>query len=288
MRSWGPELAVILGIIEGLTEYLPVSSTGHLILAGHWLGFTGEAAASVEIAIQLGAILAVAVYERARLASLLSHAAIEQAAFQSLCSRSSWTSALAQSPVRHRNLWFLIGLFVAFLPAAVLGLLSHRWIETYLFNPRTVALASIAGGLIMLAVEARRNEARLTRLEDIGVRTAFWVGVAQCAALIPGISRSGATIVGALLAGMDRKTATEYSFFLALPTLIAATGFKLVESASLFSVQDLLALGLGLVVTFLVAWAVIAWFLAFVKRHSLRIFAYYRIALGMAVLEIVG
>jgi undecaprenyl-diphosphatase len=287
MRSWGPELAVVLGVVEGLTEYLPISSTGHLILVGHWLGFTGETAASVEIAIQLGAILAVIVYERAKLASFLTQAAAEQTSFRSLCSQESWTAALTQSMSQHRNLWFLIGLFVAFLPAASVGLLAHHWIETYLFNPATVAGASIVGGLIIMAVEAMKQEARFTQLEQIGVRTAFWVGVAQCVALIPGTSRSGATIIGALLAGMDRKTATEYSFFLALPTLIAATGYKLVKSAALFSTQDLMALALGLVVAFLVAWAVIAGFLNFVKRHSLVVFAYYRIAMGVAVLWII-
>jgi undecaprenyl-diphosphatase len=286
MQSWGPELAVILGIVEGLTEYLPISSTGHLILVGHWLGFTGETAASVEIAIQLGAILAVIVYERNKLASFMTQAANEQASFRSLCSRGSWMAAVSQSMSQHRNLWFLIGLFVAFLPAASVGLLAHRWIETHLFNPSTVAGASIVGGLIIMAVEAMKREARFTQLEQIGVRTAFWVGVAQCVALIPGTSRSGATIIGALLAGMDRKTATEYSFFLALPTLIAATCYKLVKAAALFSTEDMLALALGLVVAFLVAWAVIAGFLTFVKRHSLLVFAYYRIAMGVLVLWI--
>jgi len=286
MQSWGPELAVILGIVEGLTEYLPISSTGHLILVGHWLGFTGETAASVEISIQLGAILAVIVYERRKLASFLSQAATEQASFRSLWSQGSWTAAVTQSMAQHRNLWFLTGLFVAFLPAAVVGLLSHHWIETFLFNPRTVAIASIVGGLIIMAVEAMHKEARMTGLEQIGVKTAWWVGVAQCIALIPGISRSGATIIGALLAGMDRKTATEYSFFLALPTLIAATCYKLAKSAATFSNDDLLALGLGLLVAFLVAWAVIAGFLTFVKRHSLLVFAYYRIAMGALVLWI--
>ena len=287
MQSWGPELAIILGIVEGLTEYLPISSTGHLILVGHWLGFTGETAANVEISIQLGAILAVIVYERHKLASFLSLASTEQASFRSLCAQGSWKMALAQSMARHKNLWFLIGLFVAFLPAAVIGLLSHHWIETHLFNPRTVAIASIAGGLVIMAVEAMHKEARVTQLEQIGVRTAWWVGVAQCVALIPGTSRSGATIIGALLAGMDRKTATEYSFFLALPTLMAATGYKLVKSAALFSAQDMLALGLGLIVAFLVAWAVIAGFLNFVKRHSLQVFAYYRIAMGLLVLWLI-
>jgi undecaprenyl-diphosphatase len=284
MQSWGPELAIILGIVEGLTEYLPISSTGHLILVGHWLGFTGETAASVDIAIQFGAILAVIVYERRKLASFLSQAATEQVVFRSFCGRGSWTAAVTQSMAEHKSLWFLIGLFVAFLPAAVVGLLSHHWIETHLFNPRTVAVASIVGGLIIMAVEAMQKEARVTQLEQIGVKMAWWVGVAQCVALIPGTSRSGATIIGALLAGMDRKTATEYSFFLALPTLLAATGYKLAKSAALFSAQDLLALGLGLIVAFLVAWAVIAGFLNFVKRHSLFVFAYYRIAMGLLVL----
>ncbi len=287
MQSWGPELAVILGVVEGLTEYLPISSTGHLILVGHWLGFTGETAASVDIAIQLGAILAVIVYERNKLASFITQAATEQASFRSLCSQGPWTAAVTQSMAQHRNLWFLIGLFVAFLPAASVGLLTHHWIETYLFNPRTVAVASIVGGLIIMAVEAMRQQARLTQLEQIGVRTAFWVGVAQCVALIPGTSRSGATIIGALLAGMDRKTATEYSFFLALPTLLAATGYKLVKTAALFSTQDMMALALGLVVAFLVAWAVIAGFLTFVKRHSLLVFAYYRIVMGILVLWLI-
>lgn len=287
MQTWGPELAVILGIVEGLTEYLPISSTGHLILVGHWLGFTGETAASVEISIQLGAILAVIVYERGKLASFLSQAYVEQASLRSCCKQESWKAALAQSMARHGNLWFLIGLFVAFLPAAVVGLLSHHWIETFLFNPRTVAIASIVGGVIIMAVEAMHKEARVARLDQIGVKTAWWVGVAKCTALIPGISRSGATIIGALLAGMDRKTATEYSFFLALPTLIAATVYKLAKSAATFSNHDLLSLGLGLIVAFLVAWAVIAGFLNFVKRHSLLVFAYYRIAMGVLVLWLI-
>jgi undecaprenyl-diphosphatase len=287
MYAWGPELAVILGIVEGLTEYLPISSTGHLILVGHWLGFTGDTAASVEISIQLGAILAVIVYERGKLASFLSRAATEQASLRSLCGQGSWTAALTQSMAQHENLWFLIGLLVAFLPAATIGLLIHHWIETVLFNPRTVAIASIVGGLVIMAVEALRMEARVTRLEQIGVKTAFWVGVAQCVALIPGTSRSGATIIGALLAGLDRKTATEYSFFLALPTLIAATVYKLAASAATFSNHDLMALGLGLIVAFLVAWAVIAGFLTFVKRHSLLVFAYYRIVMGILVLWLI-
>ena len=291
MAGWGPELAVLLGLVEGLTEFLPVSSTGHLILIGHLLGFTGAVAASVETSIQLGAILAVIAYERKKLSSFLSQAIQEQAMFRSyLIARSDfkWGKIYSRSAEIHRNLWFLIGLVVAFLPAAVLGFLGHRWIEAHLFNPHTVALALIGGGVIILVVEARPRRVRFSQLDQIGVKTALWVGIAQCLSLIPGTSRSGATIIGGLLVGMDRKIATEYSFFLALPTMIAATCYKMVNSAELLTRADFVALGLGLVVSFLVAWAVIAAFLTFVQRHTLRAFAYYRLLLGMAVLLVFG
>ncbi len=285
MIQWGPELAVILGLVEGLTEFLPVSSTGHLILIGHALGFTGAIASSAEISIQLGSILAVVAYERRKIVELLSQAGKEQATLpEMLKTRGGWVTTLRCSAEAHRHLWFLLGLGVAFLPAALVGFLAHRWIETYLFTPQTVAASLIVGGLLILAVEARRSPAQITRLEHVGVRSAFWVGVAQCVSLIPGMSRSGSTIVGGLLAGLDRKVATEYSFFLALPTMIAATAYKMVTSQSLFSNQDYLALGLGLVVSFVVAWAVIAAFLTFVQRHTLRVFAYYRLVLGAVVL----
>lgn len=287
MSGWGPELAVLLGLVEGLTEFLPVSSTGHLILVGHLLGFTGAVAASIDTSIQLGAILAVVAYERKKLASFLSQAFQEQAMLRNyIFARPDhkWEKIFSRSAEIHRNFWFLIGLVIAFLPAAVLGLLAHRWIEAHLFNPHTVALALIGGGVIILAVEARPRRARFSQLDHIGVKTALWVGVAQCLSLIPGTSRSGATIIGGLLAGMDRKVATEYSFFLALPTMIAATCYKMVNSADMLTRADYVALGLGLVVSFLVAWAVIAAFLTFVQRHTLRSFAYYRLLLGAAML----
>ncbi|MER3425248.1 MAG: undecaprenyl-diphosphatase, partial [Nitrospiraceae bacterium] len=160
---------------------------------------------------------------------------------------------------------------------------THDWIEAYLFSPLTVAGALIGGGLIILLVETVRTRARVTQLNEVGIRTALGVGLAQCFALFPGISRSGATIVGGLLAGMDRKVATEYSFFLALPTMIVATSYKMLKSMDFLTQDDVLALALGLIVSFLVAWVVIAAFLAFVKQHSLRVFAYYRIVLGVAV-----
>lgn len=289
MDGWGPGLAIILGIVEGLTEYLPVSSTGHLILVSHWLGFTGEVADTVDIAIQMGAILAVVAYERTKLRTFLGQAWQEQGDLRAqLGARADRTlrQALQASMETHRSLWFLIGLGVAFLPAGIVGFLTHKWIEAHLFNPRTVAAALIVGGFIIMWIEAWKHEARITQLDRVPLLSAFMVGIAQCASLIPGTSRSGATIIGGLLVGMDRKVATEYSFFLALPTLIIATGYKLIKAGSLLNGADFMALFLGMVVSFLVAWAVIAGFLAFVQRHTLNVFAYYRIVLGIIVLAV--
>ena len=286
MNEWGPALAVILGIVEGLTEFLPVSSTGHLILVGHALGFTGDVAANAEISIQLGAILAVIVFERQKIAHLLSGAWREQAGLRQLArtgGHRSWSDLFRASTAAHPYLWFVIGLFIAFLPAGLVGFLTHGWIKTHLFTPHTVATTSILGGLIILLVEARPRPVTTAHLDRISVRSAFWIGVAQCASLIPGMSRSGSTIVGGLLVGLDRKVATEYSFFLALPTIIVATVYQLLKAQASFTQQDYLALAIGLVVSFLVAWAVIAAFLAYVQRHTLRVFAYYRLVLGLIV-----
>lgn len=287
METFGPGVAGLLGLLEGLTEYLPVSSTGHLILFGHWLGFTGDIAVSVEICIQLGAVLAVVVYERTKLRSLLSHAHHEQQLLRRQLQASSPSPSLdllKQSAAVHQHLWFLIGLGAAFVPAAVVGFFAHDWIEAHLFSPQTVAVSLIIGGLIILIVETWPKPIRCSELERIGLPTALGIGLAQCAALIPGMSRSGSTIVGGLLLGLDRKVATEFSFFLALPTMFAATGYKFVQSYHLFSAQDVLALAIGMMVSFLVAWAVIAAFLTYVKRHSLRVFGYYRVVLGTTIL----
>ena len=286
MNEWGTALAVILGIVEGLTEFLPVSSTGHLILVGHALGFTGDVAANAEISIQLGAILAVIVFEREKLGRLASGAWQEQAGLQSFLRSGrhpTWTACLKASMQTHPNLWFVLGLAIAFLPAAVVGLLAHGWIKSYLFTPQTVAATSILGGIIILIVEATERTARTASLDQVSVVNAFWVGVAQCASLIPGMSRSGSTIIGGLLAGLDRKVATEYSFFLALPTIIAATVYETLKAKATFTNQDFVALAIGMVVSFLVAWAVIAAFLTYVQRHTLKVFAYYRIVLGIVV-----
>lgn len=289
MNEWGPALAVILGIVEGLTEFLPVSSTGHLILAGHAFGFTGEVAANAEISIQLGAILAVVVYEREKLKTLVSCALGEQADLrQSLSAKSSWPDLLRRSMAQHPHLWFLIGLGLAFLPAGLIGFATHGWIKTHLFSPQTVAITSVIGGVIILLVESRRTAETVQQLEQVGVRDAVLIGLAQCASLIPGMSRSGSTIIGGLLVGLNRKVATEYSFFLALPTLIIATCYQMWKSRALFRSEDYVALGIGLLVSFVVAWVVIAAFLTFVKRHTLRPFAYYRIAMGLVVLYLFG
>jgi undecaprenyl-diphosphatase len=291
MNEWGPTLAVILGIVEGLTEFLPVSSTGHLILAGHALGFTGEVAANAEISIQLGAILAVVVYEWPKLKMLISCAFGEQAELRHSLSGPvtvSWPELLRRSMSSHPHLWFLIGLGAAFLPAGLIGFATHGWIKAHLFSPQTVAVTSVIGGIIILAVEARRTRANVQKLEQVGLRDAILIGLAQCASLIPGMSRSGSTIIGGLLVGLDRKVATEYSFFLALPTLIIATCYQMWKARTVFRPDDFVALGIGLVVSFVVAWIVIAAFLTFVKRHSLRPFAYYRIVMGLLVLYVFG
>lgn len=291
MSEWGPGLAAILGIVEGLTEFLPVSSTGHLILAGHALGFEGEFAASAEISIQLGAILAVIVYEWQKLSSLFGQALQEQRSIAGLIqSRGtrSWSAVLQESWKAHPSFWFLIGLGIAFLPAAAVGFLTHNWIKSHFFTPQTVAISSIIGGFIILAVEARRSQPQTLLLEQVSLPSAFWIGLAQCASLIPGMSRSGSTIIGGLLVGLDRKVATEYSFFLALPTLIVATCYQMWKSRDVFKQDDYLALAIGMLVSFIVAWIVIAAFLTFVKRHTLRPFAYYRILMGALVFYIFG
>ena len=254
---------IILGIIEGLTEFLPVSSTGHLILAGYVLGFTGEDATSFEIVIQLGAILSVVVYFRRRLWSLIAE--------------------LPVNPVSQR---LALALAVAFVPAALLGLVLHKWIEQYLFGPVTVAWALIVGGVVILIVEHYIRKRQIQDLNQVNLRQAWWVGIAQCFSLFPGISRSGATIIGGLLAGMDRTTATEFSFLLSIPTMLAATGYKILKTHSVLLQADPLLLPLGLAVAFISGLAVVAGFLAFVRSHTFKPFAYYRIVLGVIILAI--
>jgi len=255
--------AIILGAVEGLTEFLPISSTGHLILVGHALGFTGAHAVSFEIAIQLGSILSVVVYFRRRLWVLLQQ---------------------FPSDPTSRQIW--LGLGVAFLPAAIVGLATHSWIEAHLFGPVTVAGALAVGGVVMLVIEHTVKAYQITAVEGVGLRAAWWVGVAQCFSLFPGVSRSAATIMGGLLVGMDRRTATEFSFLLALPTMIAATGYKIVKSRALLFQEDPLLFPVGLAVAFLTGLLVVAGFLSYIKQHTFKPFAYYRIVLGICVLAV--
>ena len=254
---------IILGIVEGLTEFLPVSSTGHLILAGYVLNFTGEEATSFEIVIQLGAILSVVVYFRLRLWSLMTE--------------------LPVNPVSQR---LALALAVAFVPAAILGLVLHKWIEQYLFGPVTVAWALIVGGVVILLVEHNIGRRQTQGLNQINLRQAWWVGIAQCFSLFPGVSRSGATIIGGLLASLDRTTATEFSFLLSIPTMLAATGYKIVKTHDVLLQADPLLLPLGLAVAFITGLAVVAGFLAFVRSHTFKSFAYYRIVLGLIILAL--
>ncbi len=254
---------MILGVVEGLTEFLPVSSTGHLIVVGHLLGFKGETAVTFKIVIQLGAILGVIVYLRTKILAFLR-------------------GSIRPGPERG----LILGVGLAFIPAAVVGLLFHGWIEKNLFNPLTVGLALIVGGFMILLVERYHPVFRFTHLDQVRPATALWVGIAQVLALFPGVSRSGATIMGGLLAGMRRDVATEFSFFLSIPTMLAATSYDFYKSRLLLDTADLMALGLGLATAFITAMLVVGLFLRFVKRHTFKPFAYYRIAFGSVVLMI--
>lgn len=252
--------AVILGIVEGLSEFLPISSTGHLIIVGDLLGFTGERAKTFEIFIQLGAILGVVWFYRRRLLGVVA--------------------GLNQPPMQR----FALNILIAFMPAAVAGLLFHKTIKEHLFNPVSVATALIIGGVVILLIERVPRQPRVTNLEDLRPMDAFKVGMAQMLALFPGVSRSGATIMGGLLTGLSRTTATEFSFFLAMPTMFAATLYELYKSRELLQVEDSLIFAAGFVSAFLTALLVVKLFLAYVGRHDFTVFAYYRIVFGALVL----
>lgn len=263
--------AVLLGILEGLTEFLPVSSTGHLILLGEALALEGEAVKTFEIVIQAGAILAVAVYYRRLLAETLR-------------------GMLRRDPVAVR---LLASLIVAFLPAAVVGLLFHKQIKALLFGSGPVVVALAFGGILMIGLEAwrgRRGAPGLSGLEAVTPKRALIIGLAQCAALWPGMSRSMSTIVGGQLAGLSTATAADFSFLLALPTLGAACAFDLLKGWRGLAEMDggLQVVAVGLVTSFFVAWAVIAAFLRYLRRFGLAPFGWYRLALAAGVWWMVG
>ena len=262
--------AVLMGLVEGFTEFLPISSTGHLILAGDLLGFEGPAfpaskAKAFEIIIQAAAILAVCWEYRARIGGVLANLGRDNRAQR-----------------------LVINLIIAFLPAAVLGLLFSRVIKDHLFAPVPVALAFIVGGVIILWVE-RRNATRpiLHRIDDVDDLTlldAFKIGCAQTLALIPGTSRSGATIIGAMLFGASRRAATEFSFFLAIPTLFAATIWSAWKERAAFSATDLPVFAVGLVASFISAFVCVRWLLRYISSHDFTVFAWYRVVFGLIVL----
>jgi undecaprenyl-diphosphatase len=259
-------IAVALGVIEGVTEFVPVSSTGHLILVGTWLAFPKDKAAAFEIFIQLGAVLAVVWFYRERIVGLV---------------QDVWRESRAQV--------FIGKLFVAFLPAAVVGLLFHHWIVRVLFGPLPVAAGLAAGGVLLLAIDRpTRPAARTTTIDDVTWSQAFLVGCAQVASLWPGVSRSGATIIGALVTGLSRSAALEFSFFLAIPTLGAASVFALWEARHDLVAVDVPIFAVGLLTSFVVSLAVIAVLLRYVRDHDLRIFGWYRLALAMLIVVLVA
>ncbi len=255
--------AAALGLVEGATEFIPVSSTGHLILAGEALGFTGERAKSFEVFIQLGAILAVLWAYRTKFAQVAAGARRDP---------------LARS--------LLANVAVAVLPAAAAGFVLHDWIKTFLFQPVTVAAALVVGGLGILAVERWHRPSRLDDVDRLPLPTAFGIGLCQVLSLFPGVSRSGATIMGGLGLGLSRTAATEFSFFLAVPVMLAATGFDLWTSRAALSSADAAPFAVGFVVSFLSALVVIHVLLRFVARHTFRPFAWYRIAVGLLLLSV--
>ncbi len=255
---------IIMGIVEGLTEFLPISSTGHLILAGSLLNFTGEKVKVFEIVIQAGAMLAVCWEYRVRIANVVLN---------------------FRRDVLARR--FVVNVLIAFLPAVVLGLAFGKAIKAHLFKPVPVALAFIIGALVIWVVERRNRRqmvARVDTVDDMSVVDAIKVGLAQCFALIPGTSRSGATIIGAMAFGLSRRAATEFSFFLAIPTLFGATLYSLYKERALLSAADLPMFGLGGFAAFFSAFLCVRWLLRFISTHDFMIFVWYRIVFGVLVL----
>jgi undecaprenyl-diphosphatase len=257
--------AIIMGVVEGLTEFLPISSTGHLILAGALLGFDDDKAKVFDIAIQTGAIFAVVLVYWAKI-----------------------RDTLIALPSQKQAQRFALNVLIAFIPAVVLGLLFGKAIKAHLFTPVVVASTFIIGGFIILWAERRQqNNPAVARIQDVESMTpldALKVGLAQCLAMIPGTSRSGATIIGGMLLGLSRKAATDFSFYLAIPTLIGAGVYSLYKERALLSLADVPLFAVGLVFSFISAWLCIRWLLGYIATHSFVGFAYYRIAFGLVVL----
>jgi undecaprenyl-diphosphatase len=259
-----PELlwkGAILGLVEGATEFIPVSSTGHLIVVSNWLGLVDERAKTFDVFIQLGAILSIVWLYRTRL----------------------WRTVVA---ARHdtASRRFLGNLLVAFLPAGIVGFLTHSWIKAWLFNPTVVAVALVVGGVLILVIERLAPPPQISDVSGMPTRTAVGIGLAQVLSLIPGVSRSGATIMGGYSLGLSRTAATEFSFFLAIPVMFAATLYDLVKSWSVLAPGDIPLFAVGFIVSFASALVVVKAFLSYVSGHSFRVFAWYRIGFGAVLL----
>jgi undecaprenyl-diphosphatase len=253
--------ALILGIVEGVTEFLPISSTGHLILVGDLLGFNDEKAKVFQIAIQCGAILAVIWEFRQRFAAVIA--------------------GLPRDPLARQ---FVVNLAVAFMPLAVLGLLFGSAIKAALFKPVPVAIAFVVGALVILWAERRQHTIRVHKVEEMRWSDALKIGLAQAFALIPGTSRAGATIIGGLLFGLSRRAATEFSFYLAVPVLFVASAYEMVRHRALFDVNDVGMFVVGFIAAFVSAFLCVRWLLRYISQHDFTIFAWYRIGFGLLVL----
>ncbi|AMS18533.1 MULTISPECIES: undecaprenyl-diphosphate phosphatase [Pseudomonas] len=261
MELWTAVQALILGIVEGLTEFLPISSTGHQIIVADLLNFGGERAMAFNIIIQLGAILAVVWEFRRKILDVVTGL-----------------------PTQRNAQRFTINLLIAFMPAVVLGVIFADLIHEYLFNPITVATALVVGGLVMLWAERRQHEIHANTVDEISWKDALKVGFAQCLAMIPGTSRSGSTIIGGLLFGLSRKTATEFSFFLAMPTMVGAAVYSGYKYRNLFQPDDLPVFAIGFITSFIFAMIAVRGLLKFIANHSYAAFAWYRIAFGLVIL----
>ncbi|WP_339463097.1 undecaprenyl-diphosphate phosphatase [Pseudomonas sp. EA_105y_Pfl2_R69] len=261
MDLWVAFQALVLGIVEGVTEFLPISSTGHQIIVADLIGFGGERAMAFNIIIQLGAILAVVWEYRRKILDIVV--------------------GLPREPLAQR---FTSNLLIAFLPAVALGVLFADLIHHYLFNPITVALALVVGGVIMLWAERRKHRVHAESVDDMTWKDALKIGFAQCLAMIPGTSRSGATIIGGLLFGLSRKAATEFSFFLAMPTMVGAAVYSGYKYRDLFQAGDLPVFAIGFVTSFIFAMIAVRALLSFIGKHSYAAFAWYRIGFGLLIL----
>jgi undecaprenyl-diphosphatase len=256
--------AFIMGIVEGLTEFLPISSTGHLIIMGDFLHFTDEYAKMFKIVIQLGAILAVVYYYREKI----------------------WNSLKNLSPGKWGyKLWYKI--IIAFIPSAILGITLFKYVNKYLFSSFTVSIALIIGAIMMIIVENTFKDNKINDIDIVDNRKSFWIGVAQCMSLFPGMSRSASTIMGGMMVGLTVKTAAEFSFFLAIPTMFAATAFDLLKNITYMTMLEWEALAVGFIMSFIVALIVIDKFLSYLSKHSLKPFAYYRLIVGIVMIILI-